>query len=151
MMYDPPAIADFLENAKEWLDVPYHHQGKIRAGADCAGWIIGCAAEVGINLDYLDVPNRPRIADGEKLLARVQEYCEPYERSLGALLLFKVDKFPHHFGIHIGWERDYEFMLHSCNSQRKVVKTAINNNQDWGGSKLLGCYKLPGFDYSMIK
>lgn len=39
-----------VDTAREWIGVPWRHQGTTRAGVDCGGFIIGVAADLGIDL-----------------------------------------------------------------------------------------------------
>lgn len=38
---------DVAAKAEEWIDVPFHWQGTVRAGCDCKGLVAGIARELG--------------------------------------------------------------------------------------------------------
>lgn len=55
-----PTPQDLINAAREWLGVPFHHQGRVKAGVDCAGVIVVPAQSIGIELiDKLGYSHTP--------------------------------------------------------------------------------------------
>lgn len=97
-------VEEFISNAREWVDVPYHHQQRSRHGADCIGFILGALLEIGVDYTGTDLMSRTRYANGRVLQDRVEAICgapldvvEP-----GCLLVFwnnAITKAAHHVAI----------------------------------------------------
>lgn len=62
-------MSRIVEQAREWLGVPYLHQGRNRFGADCVGFPLGVYAELGVNLP--DWRAYGTEADPDELLRRL--------------------------------------------------------------------------------
>lgn len=97
--------AEIVGWARECLDTPFHHQGRIAGiGLDCAGVICHAAARAG--LPYDDVPGYGRnpcrsmletILDAQPGLVRVTGEPQP-----GDVLLLRLARDPQHLGICTG-------------------------------------------------
>ena len=65
-----------IQTALDYLDTPYHHQGRVKGvGVDCAGLVICVARDLGLS-DY-DLDGYSRHADGVSLLKEFSAHCQP--------------------------------------------------------------------------
>ena len=89
-----------VDSARSYLNVRWHHQGRNRAGVDCAGLII-CVAQ-DLELAYTDIQGYPRTPDGKTLLQLLDSVAiatPVHERQIGDILVFQFQDDPQHMGI----------------------------------------------------
>lgn len=89
--------------AEEWINVPFHWQGTVRAGCDCKGLVAGVARELGrpeaasveaLAGDYAERVDVVRLRAGlSRLFDRVTE------RQPGDVLLLRMGGAPQHLAI----------------------------------------------------
>lgn len=65
-------VSTVISRTREWVDVPFRHQGRSRAGADCVGLFHGVAEEMGRDLPFPS--NYTRTPDQKS----VQYYMEKF-------------------------------------------------------------------------
>lgn len=127
---------EFVAQARTWLDVPYHHQGYSRYGADCIGFVIGAALELGLDWRPFDIPNRSRYSDGYTFENQVRKVFTPTNSpEPGDLLLFRIHRHPQHCALLTD-----KGMIHAYESIGKVVET--DYTQRWR-SLLVQAFVLP--------
>ena len=109
-----------VEKAREYLDTPFHHQGRLKGvGVDCIG-LLRCVADEIFppnELSNHDCPNYARIPQGTKILDEMDKVLVRIPKSkaaLGDVYIFWTDpstKHPQHaalitdIGIIHTWER----------------------------------------------
>lgn len=105
-------VVRFTADIQAWQGVPWHHQGRTRAGVDCVGLVAGALAEQGVDAnipgDYhasavgaLLVPQ----LEASPLLAR----RDPTAAVPGDLLVFRVRRWAQHLAVALGGDR----MIHA--------------------------------------
>tara|TARA_R110002033_G_scaffold26757_12_gene61178 strand:- start:47703 stop:48116 length:414 start_codon:yes stop_codon:yes gene_type:complete len=129
---------DVVCQARTWLGTPFHHQGRLKdIGVDCAGVVVGVAAE--LELSAFDTNGYGRRPDSREL----EHICEGQMRRInledaqpGDVYLIEVDGQPQHlaFATDIG-------MLHAYAPARRVIEHRID--QEWA-DRLIAAYVLPG-------
>lgn len=133
--------AQIVAAAREWLDTPYVHQGRLLGvGVDCAGLIVGVARTCGLS-DY-DVSGYARIPDGSSLQAACDEtMTRADEPQLGDVLLFRFERQPQH----LAFVADYAYgglsIVHAYAPAGKVVETRFD--EQWQ-RRLVQTYVMPG-------
>jgi cell wall-associated NlpC family hydrolase len=99
--------AELITQARTWLGVPFRHQGRGRAGVDCAGFLVALMEAAGeLPRDYHEPANYGRMPARE-LIDVVRRYCVPAARAPtfpGALVLMRWprDRQPSHVGLCTG-------------------------------------------------
>ena len=128
-----------ISKAREFLNTPYHHQGRVKgAGIDCAGLVICVAHE--LNLSQYDISNYPRESDGIELQELFnQNAVLVKDLDIGNIVLLKIKKVPQHCGI-IGIKNNVKTLIHACRKRKKVVE--IEFTKDYI-RKVVGVYKFP--------
>lgn len=101
-----------VENAQDWLGVPYLWGGNTKRGVDCSGLVKNVYDEVGINL--------PRTAQTQY---DYSEKIKDNQRRTGDLVFFSKGKKISHVGIYIG---DGE-IIHSA-SGKGVVRQSLSDS-----------------------
>jgi cell wall-associated NlpC family hydrolase len=110
---------DLVLQAREWVGVPFLHQGRTRSGCDCLGFIAGVLGELdsttALQLLPLDYGRAPQ----QQLRKNLTKACKQVPLQAGALLLIQwpMSPFPSHAAIYTG-----ESMIHSFEAERKVVE-----------------------------
>lgn len=115
---------EIIDIARECLDTPFKHQGRIKGLAlDCAGVIVYTAKRLGLDVveptAYGRIPNNGMLeywADCQPFLERV------YERQAGDILMFRFGSEPQHVGIFTG-----ENIVHSYESVKKVCEHRLSS------------------------
>lgn len=86
-----------------WLGVPFHYQGRTRAGTDCAGLVLAALAEQGV---ALQAPGDYHTSAAGALLPAELERCpllcqRPAHEAAqpGDLLLFSIRRQPQHLAV----------------------------------------------------
>jgi len=119
--------SEIVALARDWLGVPYLHQGRSRQGTDCVGITVSIARTCGMRVD--DWTRYGRVPHGPRLLAAFRAHmCEvelnSYRTADVALLSWRRE--PHHVAIitEIAWGR--LGLLH-CNQEiGRVVEHRID-------------------------
>lgn len=98
--------AQFIEQARALVGVPWRHQGRAACGVDCIGLISLSFKGAGVDwaqlLGVSDRRDYGRSAQPD-LLRMVRDYCEPLAEPIDACLVvmkFPQERFPRHFGIY---------------------------------------------------
>jgi len=131
----------FVEEAKSWINTPFHHQGRTKGrGCDCLGLILGAASNVGIN-PYDDSIKYSHHVHTPTLIRNLRKYLVPisFEESKPGDILLLVDKGdPVHLGI-----RSEKGFIHSYAQSRRVTDQIIN--EEWR-NKILSVFRFPEID-----
>lgn len=87
--------------ARGWIGVPFEHQGRSRAGIDCAGLVIEVAREVGLIDARWNVTGYLARPDGQSLRALCERNLEPAGAPVpgGVVLVAWLRGPPQHLGI----------------------------------------------------
>lgn len=128
---------DVVAEARQWLDVPYVHQGRSRAGVDCAGLVIVVARALGLVAPDFDVNGYARTPDGSSLLETCDELMTRiplWELRPGNVLVLRFAQEPQHLGI-VG---DYLYgglsliqALGSSDGKGRVIEWQITRRKGW--------------------
>jgi cell wall-associated NlpC family hydrolase len=132
--------AEIVACARSYDSVPYHHQGRIRAGLDCIGLAIAVCRD--LDLGDFDFTAYSREPDGVTLIAEIEKICIPVQKyQTGDLLVFKIRRLPQHCGIVT--DLMGEGLIHAYQSIGKVAEHALT---DWWVERIVAAYRLPGVE-----
>ena len=132
---------DICNKALEYLNTPFHHQGRLKGiGVDCAGLIVCIAKE--LNLPYGDLTNYARIPDGKSLRDVLKNNAE--EKSLndskeGDILLMKFVNEPQHVALLMPNNQ----IIHSYLRARKVI---IHNFDEIWKDRVVGVFEFKNIE-----
>lgn len=120
------AVEQLVTEAREWVGVPFLHQGRSRFGADCLGFVAASLAHLGsrILLDHL--PNNYSRNPQALLIRGLTSLCQKIDLEPGALVIFQFPQteFPSHAAIYTG-----ESIIHAFEREKKIVETGYG--QPW--------------------
>ena len=91
---------EFVDIARQWIGVPYRHQGRTRQGVDCIGLAIACAQALG--LPVYDVDGYSRAPSGGMMRRLLKAHTDPMALSdiePGDLLHMAFNEQPQHLAI----------------------------------------------------
>lgn len=126
---------DIVEQARSYLGVKWVHQGRTRAGMDCAGLIIAVAHE--LSLHYVDDIGYSRTPDGNRLRDMLNANAvRKTDAETGDIILMRFQTEPQHLAIKtpIG-------VIHSYMAVRKVVEHSID--ETWS-RRIVAVYSFKG-------
>lgn len=129
---------EIIAAAQSYLGVRYHHQGRSRAGIDCAGLLVCVARDVGISTNG-DQMGYSRTPDGKSLKAALDGFGRRVDVfQPGDFLLMRFDSQPQHIAIvtDVG-------IIHSYLSARRVVEHGLSD--DWR-ARIICAYAFPGVE-----
>lgn len=127
-----------IDAARSYLGCRYHHQGRTRAGIDCAGLLVCVARDVGISTEG-DQGGYSRTPDGQSLKQALDAFGSPITAfQPGDFLLMRFDAQPQHIAIvtDVG-------IIHSYLSARRVVEHGLSD--DWR-RRIVAAYAFPGVE-----
>lgn len=127
-----------IEVARSYLGVKYLHQGRNRAGIDCAGLIVCMAHDLGIAYDE-GTPNYARTPDGRALLRTLDQHAlrlPIFLSGFGDILVLRFVEDPQHLAIKTNLG-----IIHCYAAAEKVVEHRL---ADVWAKKILACYAFPG-------
>jgi cell wall-associated NlpC family hydrolase len=126
-----------IDAARSYRGCAYHHQGRNRAGIDCAGLIVCVGRDVGIELR--DMGGYPRTPDGKALRSFVEEQASRVtEYQPGDILLMRFERDPQHLAIVTD-----RGMIHSYLGAGKVTEHGIDAT--WA-KRIVAAYAFPGVE-----
>ncbi len=117
------ARAMIVAQARTWLGTPFHHQGRVKGvGVDCAGLILGVAAELGVSIEDRRGYGRQPDSDELILLCR-REAAEirSSEARPGDFYLMALKGRPQHLAIATD-----KGVIHALAPQRRVVEHRLD-------------------------
>lgn len=122
-----PTPSEIVAAARRYLDAPFHHQGRVRAGLDCAGLLVLTARDLGAEpLDCTTYDHDPNpetlrsFLDAQPFLEKVPVF----ERQIGDILLMDLTRSSMR-GHHLAVTTDTG-ILHAHAPSRKVVETVLD-------------------------
>jgi cell wall-associated NlpC family hydrolase len=113
---------EVVAEARRWLGVPWRHQGRTRAGVDCAGLVVMVARALGL-ADY-DTFGYSRRAHGQAFVEHFRAAMDGIrvaEAELGDVLVFADHAYPCHCGF-LTEKFEQPHLLHAHISRRQVVE-----------------------------
>jgi cell wall-associated NlpC family hydrolase len=127
-----------INAARSYLGCRYHHQGRNRAGIDCAGLLVCVARDVGISTDG-DQMGYSRTPDGMSLKRVLDDFGTAVDTfQPGDFLLMRFDSQPQHIAIVTD-----KGIIHSYLSARRVVEHRLS--EDWR-ARIVQAYAFPGVE-----
>lgn len=129
------AGSDLVAAARAWVGVPFRHQGRTRAGVDCAGLFVAVARELGIDVpfDRTDYPWEP----DEALHRTLEGHFERVQaRRPGDILLLHFGGAPRHMALWTGGS-----IIHAYAPLDKVVEHRIDRRWE---RRIVAAYRVPG-------
>lgn len=130
---------EIVEAARAYLGVPFHHQGRVRAGLDCAGLLVVVARDLGF--EPLDLTNYDHDPDPDMLrsyLDRQLDRVSPFDRQIGDVLLMCLSSRSMR-GHHLGIVTDIG-IIHAYAPARMVVETHLDATMS---RSIVGAYRWP--------
>jgi cell wall-associated NlpC family hydrolase len=116
-----------VATAREWLDVPWRHQGRDREGVDCGGLLIVVARALGVS-DY-EPPAYGRQPTAGVFLTHLEMFggvrIPIGQADAGDIIAFRAGPFPCHCGISAGKRGDVGWIIHASTSVRKVAEEPL--------------------------
>lgn len=108
-----------VSQAREWLGVPFLHQGRSRHGCDCLGFIAASMAELNSWTLLYNLPGDYARNPQRLLIDGLTELTRPISLQAGTLILFQFPnaEHPSHAAIYTG-----ESMIHAHEPNGKVVE-----------------------------
>jgi NlpC/P60 family putative phage cell wall peptidase len=139
-------VAQLLAEARSWQGTPYHNRAALKGvGADCIGFVIGVAKNVGIldsgydpgvySEDWHLHHNEERLAGEIEAFGCVLLSLE--ERQPGDLLLFQFGRVCAHSGLLL----DDGCVIHAVRDFERVLVTSLRG--EWL-ERLRRAYRFPG-------
>lgn len=129
---------DVVAQARQWLGVPFRHQGRSRKGCDCLGLLIGVAAEQGLlardgqPLTAWDECGYGRLPDEERLrqtLASALWEVAVSRMQAGDVVLTEVEGRVQHLGMISCYPAGGFGIIHAYAPFRKVVEHRLT--KEW--------------------
>ncbi len=139
--------AQVVAAARGWLDTPYHHQGRVRAGLDCVGLLLAPAWDLGIFPRSFNFTRYGRSPTGQLdamlaahlvLLPAVQP---------GAVVAIRWVEAMHHVGI-VGDAPGYFTLIHALQAYGEVREHRLG---PWHAKRVVSVYGFPGVDYGVAQ
>ncbi|RLA04762.1 MAG: hypothetical protein DRQ45_00095 [Gammaproteobacteria bacterium] len=137
---DSHSTDDFVNEAREWLGTPFHHQASVKKiGCDCAGLVKGVAKNLSYEVSkvYTDYGVEPANGELERVLASLLVKKSDNSLSKGDIILFRFLQEPQHLGIYCG----DGILVHSYSTEGGVVEHCID--EKWK-KRIVSVYELPG-------
>lgn len=139
------ARAAIVAAARAWLDVPFQHQGRSRAGIDCGGLAIRVAHDLG--LSSFDISGYRRLPAGvagetiEQVCRREMSQVDPAALAPGDVALFLIGKRPRHLAVVGDYYAGGLSIIHAYEPAGRVVENRFD--AAWR-ALLFETYSLPG-------
>lgn len=137
-----PRADDIAAAARAYLDVPFRHQGRSRAGVDCAGLIICAARDLGVSdFEYRSYGRQP---DGDEMAAILKAHLVPIRRDrprAGAVAHLRITTRPQHLGLLLPRRGGGLNIIHAYEGVGRVVEHIFD--APWR-RRLVGLYRFGG-------
>lgn len=128
-----------IRAARGWLGVPYHHQGRVRAGLDCVGLVVVVGRELGIFDPAFDYTNYGRSPDGSLDTILDRHLIRLPEPVPGCVVSIRWWKAAHHLAIYTGRN-----LIHSHQANGGVTEHRADGR--WL-KRVVSAYAYPGVDH----
>ena len=136
--------ARIVQEARNWIDTPFHHQGRLKAvGVDCAGLVIGIARELGIVAPDFDVTAYPRSPDGETLMHLAEIHLTAIQEAdmqPGDVIVVAVDLEPQHIGVLGDYRHGGLSIIHAASNAGYVIETRLMFSR---AMRFVGAFSFP--------
>lgn len=129
--------------ARQYLGVPYDHQGRSRFGIDCCGLVVLAAHDCGIQVE--DARGYSRVPDGKTFLSHIEKQMVRIplsELQPGDVLAFTFLKDPQHAAI-VTQTTPTLRIIHAHMRVRKVVEHDLD---DTWIRKIAAAFRFKGVD-----
>lgn len=137
--------ADVAAAARQYLNVRFQHQGRSRAGMDCAGLLIRVAQDLG--LSSFDWRGYGRLPEADRMREVMRAHCielaPDVGPSLGLVALMRFDAEPQHLAILVDHPNGLG-IIHALMLERKVTEHRLDPT--WR-RRIVALYALPGVQY----
>lgn len=142
-MPSSPSAEDVVEQARSWLGVRWKHQGRDRAGVDCAGLLVCVLQTLGIpHTDRQDYREHP---DSRVLMSHLRSnliLAADGARVPGRVAVFRERLLPCHIGI-LSRQRDAIHIIHARANRRLVIEEPLLD-PDRSDIALAAVFDIPG-------
>lgn len=135
--------AEVVRVAREWIGVPFHHQGRVAAGLDCVGLLVVTARQLGIfpaHFDYTRYGPSPTGLLDDALAAHLIALPMPEP---GAVVAIRWWKAKHHVGI-VGEVPGYLTLIHALEANGEVSEHRLDA---WHAKRVVSSYGFHGVRY----
>lgn len=135
-MIEPQSVID---EARKWLGVPFHHQGRVRAGVDCIGLVVVVLRALNVMPEGADPADYGRSPNGT-LLRIFNEQCTKLDSPQpGAVAVIRWWRQAHHVALVTG-----PTLIHAHQSFGGVTEHSFVGR--WQ-KRCMAFYGLPGVRY----
>lgn len=138
--------ADVVTAARSYIGVRWHHQGRSRAGLDCAGLVVCVAHDLGLS-DF-DTRDYGRLPAGDAMRKVMRTHCTELPADAlapGVVALMRFDAEPQHLAIVADYLYGGHSIAHALMQSRRVVEHRLDDL--WRG-RIVSLYALPGVEYA---
>lgn len=141
--------ADVVRVARDYIDTPWHHRGRVPGMAlDCAGLIVCAARELALVGSDFDVPDYTPVPDGHTMLEWCREYMTPVQRQdmqPGDVIVLITDTHPQHLGILGDYRHGGLSIIHAANNADppRVIETRLMLSKR---ARYVASFLLPGME-----
>lgn len=137
--------ADVVAAARVYLGVRFVHQGRNRAGLDCAGLVIRAGLDLG--LPVTDVRDYGRLPRGDRMREHLRQQCVELppgaEPAPGLVAMLRFDAEPQHLAV----VADHPHGLALVHALAQVRKVAEHRLDATWRARIVALYALPGVTY----
>jgi cell wall-associated NlpC family hydrolase len=129
-MAEPETRAAIVVEAMTWAKTPWHHEARVKgAGVDCAQFLIGVYAAVGL-IDPIAIEHYPADwhlhRDERRFLDSLLQYADPVEDGRpGDIAMFEYGRHAAHGSIVVEWP----LIIHAWRDEGMVVLSDASNGQ----------------------
>ena len=119
--------SNIIESARNWVGVPYTHQGRSKRGIDCIGLILAVGHEVGLlnehDLEWIhnEFKGYARLPNGQSLRNGFSQFSPEVpitQLQPSDVILVTMDKHPRHCAIYT----DSDTIIHAYAERGKVAE-----------------------------
>lgn len=129
--------------ARDWLGVPFLHQGRSRAGVDCAGLVICVARGLGELPEGYDVNGYRRAPDGSMLRECDARLVPISGLEAGAVAMMRFSEEPQHLAFVAPYRHGGFALIHALQKSGRVVEHRLDPT--WRG-RIVRLFRFPGVD-----
>lgn len=128
-----PTIAQFLDEARSWINTPFHHNAKIKGvGVDCVNHVVAVFEALGMMPADFSMPNYDTVHDGTELISLCDKYLiriSQEQLKPADLVAVAMDEVPQHLGIVGNYRHGGLSIIHASNARScrpaRVIETRL--------------------------